>query len=227
MRAAIQFLTIIPLPAPAAPAGSAAPWFPLVGAVIGLAAAGAMQLPLGPAIALALIALLTGALHEDGLADVADALRAHRTREQMFHIMKDPKIGAHGAVALVLSFLIRWQALSHAGGNAWVLLPAAYGMSRASMVLLAAWTPSAGFGLAADFIRTLSSRAPLAVAASCMPLAALAGFPAGPVLLAVNLAVVLCARALFKARLGGVTGDCLGAGCVFAETLSLVTLACL
>jgi adenosylcobinamide-GDP ribazoletransferase len=227
MRAAIQFLTIIPVRAPAAPAGSAAPWFPAVGALIGLAAAAALHLPLGAALALGVITLLTGAIHEDGLADVADAVRAHRTRERMIEIMKDPRTGAHGAVALILSFLIRWQALSLITGNLWLLLPAAYGMSRGAMVLAAAWTPAAGSGLGAEFIRTLPSWSAFAVAGVGLPLAALAGFPAGPGLLAANLAAALFSRAYFTARLGGVTGDCLGFTCQLAEALSLVTLACL
>jgi adenosylcobinamide-GDP ribazoletransferase len=227
MRAAIQFLTIIPVRAPAAPVGSAAPWFPLAGALLGLVAAAAMQLPLGPALALAAVTLLTGAIHEDGLADVADALRAHRTRERMFEIMKDPRTGAHGVAALVLSFLIRWQALSKISGNLWVLLPSAFGMSRAAIVLVAASTPAAGAGLGAEFVRTLPPRAALTAAALCVLPAALAGYPAGPALAAANLAAVILARAYFKARLGGVTGDCLGAACQLAEALSLVTLACL
>src|SRR5262245_60497906 len=99
--AAIQFLTVIPAPAGGPPA-PAAIFFPLVGATLGLAA-GAIRLyaPLPPAIAalLALVFLVavTGALHEDGLADVADAFRAGRSPERILAILKDSRIGVYGA----------------------------------------------------------------------------------------------------------------------------------
>src|SRR6202020_248337 len=57
--------------------------------------------------------LISGVLHEDGLADVADAMRAGRTRERMIAILKDSRIGTYGAVAIVLTLVARWQALEH------------------------------------------------------------------------------------------------------------------
>src|SRR5262245_11792568 len=133
MRAALQFLTILPVRASTAAPGDAAWAFPIIGAFLGLAAAVVLRLPMGPILALAVVAILTGALHEDGLADVCDALRTHRTRERMHEILKDSRIGAHGALALVFSVVIRWQALAHLQGNTWLRLPAALGLSRASM----------------------------------------------------------------------------------------------
>jgi adenosylcobinamide-GDP ribazoletransferase len=180
--------------------------------------------PLGPALALALIGATTGGLHEDGLADVCDALRGYRTRERMHAILEDSRIGAHGALALGFSVLIRWQALSHLEGNPWLRLPSAYGLSRASMVLLAASSRPAGQGLGASFVATLPRHAVWLAALQSLALAALAGWRAGAILLAANAAALLLTRAWFHRRLGGVTGDCLGFQCQLSETLSLAVL---
>jgi len=227
MRAALQFLTILPVPAPAVPLGRAAPWFPLVGVLLGLAAAIALKAPFGPILALLLIAILTGGLHEDGLADVCDALRAHRSRERMLEILDDSRIGAHGALALIFSVLIRWQAMAHLQGDVWLRLPAVCGIARASMVLLAARSRPAGDGLGAAFVQSVSRTSAWLVALQALLLAACASWPAGALLITANLAVIVALRAWFHARLGGITGDCLGFTCQFSEALSLAILACI
>jgi adenosylcobinamide-GDP ribazoletransferase len=224
MRAALQFLTILPVRAPDAPPGCASAWFPLVGALLGAGAAAALQLPLGPILALALLAVLTGGLHEDGLADVCDALRAHRTRERMLAILDDSRIGSHGALGLVLATLIRWQALAQMEGEPWLRLPAAIGISRACIVLLAGISRPAGDGLGAAFLKTLPRAHVWLAGAQMLLLAALAGWPAAALLIAGNVAAIVALRAWFQARLGGVTGDCLGFGCQLSEAVSLTIL---
>src|SRR3954471_15815666 len=115
---AIQFLTVVPIPGQTAIPGRAAPFFPLIGAALG-ATCGLVfevcQKPLGGSLAaltaISAAIILSGGLHEDGLADVADALRAGRSREKMLAILKDSRIGAYGAVVLVLCICIRWQTL--------------------------------------------------------------------------------------------------------------------
>jgi len=225
MRAALQFLTILPVPAPAGKPGEAAWAFPIVGALIGLVCAAILPLKLGPVLALIALAGLTGGLHEDGLADVCDAIRKYRTREQMRQILKDSRIGAHGALALIAFFILRWQALAFIPPHSWLSLASAYGISRSQMALLAATSRSAGDGLGAAFISTLPSRAGLWIAIQAAALGALAGWPAGPILLAANGALLFLVRRWFLARLGGVTGDCLGFLCVTSEALSLAVLA--
>jgi adenosylcobinamide-GDP ribazoletransferase len=198
-----------------------------VGALLGIIAAPVMALPAGPLLAVTLLTALTGGLHEDGLADTCDAVRGYRTRERMHEILKDSRVGAHGALAIVFSVLIRWQALTLLEGNPWLRLPAAYGLSRASMVFLAAWSHPAGHGLGADFVRTIPAFAvPVALVISS-GLASLAGWPAGAVLVAANAIAVLLCRAWFHRRLGGITGDSLGFQCQVSEALSLAVLACL
>src|SRR5437867_3712706 len=105
MRQAFQFLTILPLQAPAAPPGHGGWAFPLVGAALGLVAALLWPLKFGPLLCVIVLALMTGGLHEDGLADVFDAIRGWRSREKMLEIMKDSRIGSHGALALLASVL--------------------------------------------------------------------------------------------------------------------------
>jgi adenosylcobinamide-GDP ribazoletransferase len=113
-RAAVAFLTRLPVGGGALTArqlSRAALWFPrvglLVGGVMGGASAGGTVLDPGPATALALLAamLVTGALHEDGLADTADAIGAHVPRERRLEILRDSRVGTYRALALVFAFV--------------------------------------------------------------------------------------------------------------------------
>src|SRR5262249_12873429 len=116
---------------------------PLAGLLIGLAGgaiyflAHSVGLTAGPAAALALATtvLLTGALHEDGLADTADGVGGGRTRDRKLEIMRDSRIGAYGACALFLSLIIRWSALAAIANPQAVLvtLCVAHAASRASL----------------------------------------------------------------------------------------------
>ena len=225
MRQALQFLTILPVPAPAGPPGRAAWAFPIVGALLGLCAATVWPLKFGPLLIVIGLALVTGGLHEDGLADVCDAIRGHRTREKMLEILKDSRIGAHGALALIASFTFRWQALAALQGDAWMRLPAVLGISRGAMVLLAGTTEPAGAGIGRAFGESLPRGAVVVVLVQGVLLAALAGWPAGAVVLAVNAFLLLALRHWFRARLGGVTGDCLGCMCQVSEAVSLGVMA--
>ncbi|HEY7390947.1 MAG TPA: adenosylcobinamide-GDP ribazoletransferase [Bryobacteraceae bacterium] len=118
--AAIGLLTRIPVPAPADPetAGRATRWFPLVGAMIGgiYAAVAWLTKPHLPGAVVAVLvviaeALLTGALHMDGLADTADGFGGGRSREDILRIMRDPAIGSYGAVAIALLVAFKIAAL--------------------------------------------------------------------------------------------------------------------
>src|SRR4051794_34735753 len=119
LLAAMQFLTVFPIARNTAAPSQAAVFFPLTGALLG-ASAGAIfsgsRIWFHPSMAallsLAWLVIITGCLHEDGLADVADAFRAGRSREKILLILKDSRIGTYGAVALIVTFLIRWQALA-------------------------------------------------------------------------------------------------------------------
>jgi adenosylcobinamide-GDP ribazoletransferase len=167
---------------------------------------------------LAFLVLATGALHEDGLADVADAVRAGRPPERILAIMKDSRIGTYGALALIFSILFRWQALDA------ITLPrlvAAQAISRAAMVVLAQAAKPAGSGLGAGFCAGVSRWTALAVAIQALAAAALCGWiPAVLMLTAAAIAIVML-HWWFARRIGGVTGDCLGAAEQATQTLAL------
>jgi adenosylcobinamide-GDP ribazoletransferase len=225
MRSALQFLTIIPVRASEEKLGNAAWAFPIVGALLGLTCAAILPLKLGPVIAITTIAFLTGGLHEDGLADVCDAIRKHRSRERMHQILKDSRIGAHGALALIASFLIRWQALAMLAPSSWLSVLAVYGLSRAVMALLAAISLPSGDGLGAVFVSTMPPRTGILVGLQALGLAALTGWPVSLLLLAANGVLLFLVRKWFSVRLGGVTGDCLGFTCLVSESISLAIIA--
>ena len=110
LRTAIGFLTRIPINTPQVVLSEAAPWFPVVGLGIGLIQAATFVglnavLPAGPAavLSVAVAALVTGAFHHDGLADMADAFGGGWNLEQRLEIMKDSRLGTYGTVALILA----------------------------------------------------------------------------------------------------------------------------
>ena len=201
------------------------------GALAGLALLGVAP-GVAAAMALGALLLLTGALHEDGLADAADGLGGGRTAERALEIMADSRIGAFGAAALTVSLLTRWSALSAlavvdpvAAGAA---LAVAGAVSRSVMAVgLAAW-PSARQGGLSD----AQGRAPEWAAATALAIGAMASVGLG--LFAVGLvagaawiaAVAAGALTLLYAarRLGGQTGDVLGAAQQLAEIAFLAGL---
>jgi adenosylcobinamide-GDP ribazoletransferase len=232
---AVQFLTRLPIPWSEPPRGAKASWaWPLAGAVVGtLAAAGASValwagLPpnVAAALALAIQAMATGALHEDGLADSADGLWGGRTPERRLEIMKDSRIGSYGALALVLSVLIRWSTLSAllAAGTTWGPLLALGALSRWPMAAMLWALPPAREGGLSRLVGRPSLPTMALGGAAALLLALLAvGAQAVPAALAV-LAVTILWSLLARARLGGQTGDTCGAAQQLAEIAALLTL---
>jgi adenosylcobinamide-GDP ribazoletransferase len=228
---AIQFLTVVPIPGKTAAPGRSALFFPLVGALLGAFCGLFFELcrkPLGASLAglLALSAAVTlsGGLHEDGLADCADAIRTGRTREKMLAILKDSRIGVYGAIALILCIAVRWQALTHVQVNAAVGLASSIALSRSSLVVLAATTKPLGSGLGALFSAGLTPVTSVFVAVQVVIAASLCGWRGVPMLL-LSAAILVVSRAYFTRRLGGVNGDCLGATCLTVESANLLVLA--
>jgi len=221
--------TAAPVDGTIAPAGWA---FPLVGAGIGALAALAFLLAellgLGPAPA-ALLALtaslaVTGAFHEDGLADTADGLAGGRDREQKLAIMRDSRHGTYGVLAIVLSIGLRAAALGSISGpiHAGLALLAAHAFSRgalpAAMHLL---EPARADGLGAMAGRP--SRAVAIIAAAIGAVIALATLGPATGIAALILAggAVALAALLARRQIGGYTGDVLGA---FQQTGEIVML---
>jgi len=233
-RAAIRFLTILPVRGGDAPPGQAGAFFPLVGAMLGAAGAGvyllaAKAFPISIA-ALATVAfwiLISGVLHEDGLADVADAVRAGRSRERVLAILKDSRIGTFGAIAILLSVLARWQALEYlATRRVLETIIAAQTVPRAAMVAMAWCSRPAGSGLGHALASTLSTPAAVAAMAQGAAAALLCGWRPGLAMIAGSVLIVQASRAWFYRRIGGVNGDCLGFTEQLIEVFVLTMFAC-
>jgi adenosylcobinamide-GDP ribazoletransferase len=230
---ALQFLTIIPIKMRTTEPWKAAIFFPVVGALLGAGAALILMVTENylPAHLRTLLVMLfwitiTGGLHEDGLADVADGCRAERPREMILEIMKDSRIGTYGGLALLLSVLIRWQGLVGITLDYLPTLVAVMALSRASIVVLARIAEPATDGMGSLFTRNVSTLTAVLVAAQGVAAAMWCGWRAGLALVMVTAIVVLSARWYFHRRIGGVTGDCLGATSQVVEMSLLGVLAC-
>ncbi|WP_183478842.1 adenosylcobinamide-GDP ribazoletransferase [Komagataeibacter kakiaceti] len=208
--------------------------WPLVGAGLGAAAAGLyaglLWLGISPLPAagwsVAMLLLLCGGLHEDGLADMADGCGGGRERARKLEIMRDSRVGSYGVMALVVALLVRVTALAAMpGATALLALPVAGALARASMVgLLWRLPPARGDGLAST-MPTLP-RAAL-VACLCLAASVTALLLPGPRLLTAGVVaamatMVMCALARWQ--IGGQTGDVLGATAVVTECAVLTAL---
>jgi adenosylcobinamide-GDP ribazoletransferase len=195
--------------------------------VIGGVYAGLSQI-VDPLLAGALAALagaaLTGAFHEDGLGDVADAFAGGWTVERRLEILDDPRLGTFGVLAVTGALVVRASALAAFDGwTALALLPAAHALSRAAAIgLMRRLPPAAPGSLGATYAGSLSARGEItAIGAACALAAALIGIWTVP-------AVALCALvaagmgSLSRARIGGLSGDVLGATQQVAELAILV-----
>lgn len=208
-----------------APSVAAVLWYPFVGALIGAFAGGVfwaahLVFPVTLAVVLATAAslLATGALHEDGFADACDGLGGGATRERALEIMRDSRLGAFGAAGLGLMIAAKVLALASAPAEAipWLLV-AAHAASRASMALaLATGTYARPAGMAAPLAGASPGRGRIA----CTVLIGAAGacallVEAPPAALLAGLGGLalghLLMRRAYERKLGGHTGDCLGA----------------
>jgi adenosylcobinamide-GDP ribazoletransferase len=212
--------------------GHSALFYPLVGLLIGALLAvlqfaiGASDALLQAAVLLTAWVLLTGGLHLDGLADTADAwVGGHGDRQRTLDIMKDPRSGPAAVSAVVLVLLLKFAALAVLlQGGAWPALLLAPLLGRAALLGLLLSTPyvrAGGMGAAiAGHLPRKTALALLLVTAAGVCLLA-DGWKA---LLAVLVVGFLLRRA-FLARLGGMTGDMLGAAVELAEAAALLALA--
>jgi adenosylcobinamide-GDP ribazoletransferase len=242
--AALRFFTRLPVPAWVGHSGEqlnhAARYFSLVGTIVGAIGAGvtlaaAPLLPTSLAVLLGMAATLlaTGAFHEDGLADSVDGFGGGWTREDVLRIMKDSRIGSYGAIGIGIALLTKYEALAALGVSPWLTfagtIVAGHSVSRfASTTLI----------YALDYARDdeSSKSKPLATRMGKGELALAALFGLAPCLLlpwpraAISLALVavitwLAARYFVK-RIGGYTGDCLGAAQQLTEIAFYLGLLC-
>jgi adenosylcobinamide-GDP ribazoletransferase len=236
--AALGFLTVVPVPAGWSGGGRelsrCPPFFPPVGLLIGAAAAAwtwglGRVLPAWPASVLTIIALIgvSRGLHLDGLSDTADGFLSSRPRERILEIMKDSHVGAMGVMAIVcvvllkvaalgsLSEVVRWRAV--------LLMPVA---GRCALVVSMAALPYARAtgGLGALFYRGRSRLdAVWAVLFSGLAGSAVAGL-AGLVAFGLSVVLTLLFAVYSYRKIGGATGDTLGAACELAEIVPALAL---
>ncbi len=208
------------------------PWFPVVGIVLGIVSSlplllmGPLGATLAAALSVGLLALLSGGLHLDGLADLFDGLGSNRDRERVLEIMRDPRVGAHGAAALIILLLVHVAALAQASAEVglwaavaapavgrWLVLPAIvhFDYARADGM-------GTGFKAHANPTQVLQGAAVAGAAAS------LCGIP-GLVALAVALLVTMLFAARVSRKLGGLTGDVYGALVELGQVTFLIALA--
>lgn len=228
---AVQFLTRLPTPRLRNFQPDELPrcaiHFPLVGLIIGaLLVLPLLALDARPWLA-AVLALLvwvwvTGALHIDGLGDVADALgAAHRSPERFLEVLKDPHIGVFGAVAIILQLLLKLVLLAEVMATAhppWaiVLIPA---WARWGTLWWSRQLPSLHPGMGERFSWTPGVAA---IGGWALALGALSLWLAPVLLLALPLTLLI--TAYWRRRLGGISGDCLGASTEVTETALLLAL---
>ncbi|MGH6735382.1 MAG: adenosylcobinamide-GDP ribazoletransferase [Methyloceanibacter sp.] len=242
IRTGLAFCTRLPLGRAAAPEGASlarASWtFPLIGALVGAIGAAVCWLAdtvgldpfVSATLAVAATLLVTGCLHEDGLADTADGFGGGATKDRKLEIMRDSRSGAYGVAALVLSVLLRVAAIASLADPVLVAaaLIAAHAAARATMPLFMLLVPAAR----RDGLSAGAGRPPLgsAIAAGVLGLLAL--------LLCLGVAAALMAAMLVAAavalmawislrQIGGQTGDVLGAVEQISEMLILLTASAL
>ncbi len=228
--AALGFLTVLPVPRDSFNAGGRpALYFPLVGLLIGglLAGVDALGARWAPpevraACDVLFLAAVSGALHLDGLADSADGLFSHRSREEVLRIMKDPRAGVMGVLGVLFCLILKWAALLRLPQlSIWLVAAPALARSAQAVALVCvnyaggadslsqAWFQKKRYGLLAGV--------PVALA---LPFYIdwTAGLAAALVFLITTAALLL----YFRRRLGGVTGDTVGALSECVETAILL-----
>ncbi len=227
--AALQFLTLFPLPRRLAPdegaLKKAPPFFPLIGLFVGILVASldwslGLLFPIALRSVLAAIALIafSGALHTDGLADTADGLLSSRPRERMLEIMRDSRTGPMGAVAIVSVVTLKIAAIASlpAAARFWTLtmMPIA---GRCALLIVMAVLPYARpeglvgiFQLRRPFLTLLWA---LAFLLSAGGGGGIAGVTAG----GLSFLFVLLFSVYLRRKIGGYTGDTLGAACELTE----------
>ena len=238
-RLALQFLTRLPLSAPySQEAMRQSPrWYPAVGVVVGALAGLAFVLgvwvftpQIGVWLAMATAVGVTGALHEDGLADACDGLGGVRPKERVLEIMRDSRNGTFGVLAIALSVLVKVACLAPFGGaTGLVVLISAHAVSRAVIAYpLLAFSPAQDNGLGARVGKPTDNDVWIAVGIG-VALAFLLLLGKG-FFVALLAPIAACAAAGGAAhwiakRLGGYTGDTLGAVQQTAEIAFLVVAA--
>lgn len=219
---AITFLTRIPLDRDRGrPTDmvAAVPWFPVVGLLVGAAELGVFALAIwlttpfvAAVLAVATAALITGAFHHDGLADMADAFGGGWTTAQRLEILKDSRLGTYGVTALTLALMLEVAVLSSMGRAAAAAIVSGHALSRAVAVgVMGLGETSAAPGLGSQYTADLGRRhIATGVAIGLVATIVAFGWWAPVVVVGAAVSAFVVVR-LARSKIGGVTGDVLGA----------------
>lgn len=236
---ALRFLTILPLGRGCELDGRgmarAMAWFPVAGALMGGALVGLDGLlpgrlpgPVVSVLLVALLALVTGGLHLDGFADTLDGMYGGRgDRERTLAIMKDSRIGAMGVIGLVLLLLLKYESVENLRGTLRVpgllLMPVMARFSQVLMSYRAEYARREG-SLAQPFVEHIGAGHVAFAATFTAGLSFWAAGVKGLVVLCAVVVLTYLAREYFHARIGGITGDTIGAVSEFNEVLVLLVM---
>jgi len=231
LRLATQFLTRVPVPAvedfSAEEFSRSSAWFPFVGLAIGVVVALILWVcsyrsaALGSAVGLLGWVWMTGALHLDGLADLSDALAAaHRDTQRFFAVLADPHLGAFGVVSIVLMLILKVMGLTQLSNATLVAFPLIPAWARLGPLAWSRWLKPLKPGHGERFawhlhVGWIAFWVVLLLAASAAVAPILCGAPL----------VIAAWGGWLRWRLGGTTGDCLGAGVEVTEVVLLYALA--
>jgi adenosylcobinamide-GDP ribazoletransferase len=220
-RAGVSFLTRIPISAEIAERDIAASvaWFPVVGVLVGTASAAVYLLasklwpaPIAAILAVAASIAITGAFHEDGLGDMADAFGAASTGRDPEPVLKDPRMGAFGVVALVVDIGLRVTCVAALTPRAGALaLIGAHALARGVSAGTVVSAPSASTGLGSSYAALAPRwRGMVAVAVGALVATACLGV-GGPLSLVAAIVLAMAVTRWADHALGGINGDVLGA----------------
>jgi adenosylcobinamide-GDP ribazoletransferase len=225
---ALQFLTQVPVRTEQAGRRNIAEsyyFYPVIGFLIGLAAvllrrALMLAFPLSFSVTLVLgfLIWISGGLHEDGLADVADGMGGGWTPDERLKIMNDSRIGTFGASALILVLLAKYAALtSMNAARLDASLVVAQILGRWSFLPLGYFNRYAREGLGSEFMKGLSAKAVAVATVAATAAVILLCSVRGSFALGIAVVIITLASVYFRRRLGGITGDCFGATFQFVE----------
>lgn len=227
MRAAVALLTV--LGRAREPTPRVWRWFPVVGAGIGALVGGAWWLAdqafpplLAGGLAVVVGLAVTGMLHVDGLADAADGLLCHAGREERLRIMRTPDVGAFGVTVVAAVLLLQMSALAVQAVSV-VMIAAVWSGSRTAITaapLVLSYVRDGG--IASDILGPKVSALPLVALAPVVTVAAIVEGFRGLAAVVATVAGVAVVLWLARRRLGGFTGDVLGAAIVVGETAGIV-----
>ena len=226
--AAVRFLTVLPIGRAGTydPRGMI-PYFPVVGLLLGVIVSifdrltiNLWSLPVISLLDVILLVCMTGALHIDGLGDTADGLYGNRPREKALHIMRDSRIGVMGLTAIVCGLAVKWAGISELGAQRHLLLIIVPAYARGGMVFAIRCLDylRSQDGIGSDLFDEPIKRRDFSGMLIPLGLSIILGWHA----FVLNLAFIISTAAIirfYKKRIGGVTGDMLGATTEILESL--------